>query len=220
MSAVFDKVILGAGLYGLYSAVRCGRRGERVAVVERDPEPFSRATYANQARVHMGYHYPRSLATALKCAGYFRRFADDFGFCVRSDFEQVYATSSRLSWTSAREFGRFCAAAGIRCDEVPAGRYFKPGTCDGAFLTEERTYDARMLKGRFLDELGRLPNVELLCGREPASIAAIGGAWRVELSRGGGVARSAVPAERDLRRGEQRAPAGGRGALRREVRAL
>lgn len=27
--------------------------------------PFTRATYINQARVHMGYHYPRSLSTAM-----------------------------------------------------------------------------------------------------------------------------------------------------------
>ena len=32
----FDKIIIGAGLYGLYSAERCGRRGERVLVLEYD----------------------------------------------------------------------------------------------------------------------------------------------------------------------------------------
>ena len=61
-----DKVILGAGLYGLYAAERCGRRGAQVVVLERDPAPFMRATYINQARVHMGYHYPRSYSTAIK----------------------------------------------------------------------------------------------------------------------------------------------------------
>ena len=29
-----------------------------------------RATYINQARVHMGYHYPRSYSTAIKSAHY------------------------------------------------------------------------------------------------------------------------------------------------------
>ena len=61
---VVDKIIIGAGLYGLYAALYCARRGQRVVVIERDGEPFARATYVNQARVHMGYHYPRSLATA------------------------------------------------------------------------------------------------------------------------------------------------------------
>ena len=64
----FDKIVIGAGLYGLYSALRCGERGQRVLVLECDPEPFRRASYINQARVHMGYHYPRSFATAIKSA--------------------------------------------------------------------------------------------------------------------------------------------------------
>ena len=57
----WDKIIIGAGLYGLYAAKICGERGERVLVLEWEKSPFQRATYINQARVHMGYHYPRSL---------------------------------------------------------------------------------------------------------------------------------------------------------------
>ena len=97
-----EKIIIGAGLYGLYSALRCGEKGERILVLECDNEPFKRATYINQARVHMGYHYPRSFATAIKSAHYFERFCNDFGFCNLLDFEQVYATSAHFSWTNAR----------------------------------------------------------------------------------------------------------------------
>ena len=45
----YDKIILGAGLYGLYAAQKCGAAGQRVLVLERDPAPFMRATYINQA---------------------------------------------------------------------------------------------------------------------------------------------------------------------------
>lgn len=65
----YDKTVLGAGLYGLYAAERCGRHGQSALVLEYDNKPFSRATYVNQARVHQGYHYPRSLHTALESAG-------------------------------------------------------------------------------------------------------------------------------------------------------
>ena len=40
-----DKIIIGAGLYGLYAAQKCGAAGQRVLVLERDPAPFMRATY-------------------------------------------------------------------------------------------------------------------------------------------------------------------------------
>ena len=60
-----DKIVIGAGLYGLYAALYCGKRNENVLVLECENAPFERATYANQARVHMGYHYPRSFSTAI-----------------------------------------------------------------------------------------------------------------------------------------------------------
>ena len=71
---IYDKVIIGAGLYGLYAANYCAKHGEKVLVLEKENEPFKRATYINQARVHMGYHYPRSYSTAIKTAKYFYIF--------------------------------------------------------------------------------------------------------------------------------------------------
>ena len=159
-----DKIIIGAGLYGLYAAEYSSNKGEEVLVLEYDREPFSRATYINQARVHMGYHYPRSLTTAIKSAGYFKRFVDDFGFCIHDKFEQLYATSDNFSWTNAKQFIDFCKAADIRCDEVAPGRYFKTGMCDGAFLTEEYTYDAKILGAYYLEKLEKRKNVKILYG--------------------------------------------------------
>ncbi len=157
----FDTVILGAGIYGLYTALICARAGERVLVAEYEREPFTRATFVNQARLHMGYHYPRSLATALKTAEYFERFNHDFSDCISRSFDQVYAMSSDFSWTSAEQFRVFCERAGIPCEEVPAERYFKRGMVGGAFLAKEYTYDAKLLKRQLLRELAPYENVEL-----------------------------------------------------------
>lgn len=161
-----DKLVIGAGLYGLYAALYCAKKGQQVTVLELEQEPFTRATYVNQARVHMGYHYPRSLSTAVKSAGYFKRFVDDYSFCILSDFKQVYATSGHFSWTDAVEFQKFCKDAGIPCEPLPAENYFNPGLCDGAFLTREYTYDAGLLRDFFLSELKKYPGVELCCGRD------------------------------------------------------
>ena len=163
---MIDKLIIGAGLYGLYAALYCAKKGQQVTVLEMDEAPFARATYINQARVHMGYHYPRSLATAMKSAGYFKRFVEDYSFCILFDFQQIYATSQHFSWTDAREFQKFCRDAGIPCESLPVDRYFKEGSCDGAFLTKEYTYDAHILRDYFLEELRKYVGVKLLWGRE------------------------------------------------------
>lgn len=156
-----DKIIIGAGLYGLYSALFCAKKKENVVVLERDTEAFGRATYINQARVHMGYHYPRSLSTAIKSAGYFNRFVEDYGFCINDKFEQIYATSSKYSWTNAEAFRKFCKDANIKCEDIVPSKYFKKDTCDGAFLTMEYSYDAMQLKDYFLNELKKYPNVKI-----------------------------------------------------------
>lgn len=161
----YDKIIIGAGLYGLYSALFCVKRGQHVIVLECDSASFRRATYINQARVHQGYHYPRSISTAMKSAGYFERFNKDYAFCINKEFEQIYATSSKYSWSDGKQFKEFCKAAKIPCEELHPDNYFKEGMCDGVFRTREYTYDAMLLKDYFIEELAKYPaNVEIKYG--------------------------------------------------------
>ncbi len=105
-----------------------------------------RATYVNQARVHQGYHYPRSLHTALKSAHCFQRFNEDYGFRISRSFKQVYGISSEMSWTNAGQFKGFCEAAGIPGEETQPARFFRNGLVDAAYVTKGCTYDARMLR--------------------------------------------------------------------------
>lgn len=161
MKKKYDKIIIGAGLYGLYSALMCGKKGQSILVLECDSEPFKRATYINQARVHQGYHYPRSISTAMKSAGYFERFNKDFDFCINREFNKVYATSANYSWSDGEQFKNFCKAANIPCEELHPERFFKKGMCDGAFMTREYTYDARILRDYYLENLAPLKNVEI-----------------------------------------------------------
>lgn len=160
----YDRIIIGAGLYGLYSALVCGKQKRNVLVLECDATPFRRATYINQARVHQGYHYPRSISTAMKSAGYFERFNKDYAFCVNKEFEQIYATSSQYSWSNGKQFKEFCKAANIPCEELYPGNYFKDGMCDGVFRTREYTYDAMILKDYLLNEISKFPNIEVKYG--------------------------------------------------------
>ena len=156
-----DKIIIGAGLYGLYSALYCGKKNENALVIEKDDQAFKRATYINQARVHMGYHYPRSYSTAIKSANYFEKFNKDYGFSILTEFDQIYATSKHFSWTNAKQFKKFCDNAKIMCEEVPTDKYFNSDMCDGAFLTEEYTYDAHILRDFLLKEISKYSNIQI-----------------------------------------------------------
>ena len=160
----YDNIIVGAGLYGLYSALYLGQQGKRVLILECEQSAFSRATYINQARVHQGYHYPRSISTALKSAGYFDRFNKDYSFCINKEFKKVYATSKEFSWSDCAQFQKFCKSANIPCEELKPEQFFKEGLCDGAFLTREYTYDAIILKNYFLEKISEIKNIKILYG--------------------------------------------------------
>ncbi|NLL92432.1 MAG: FAD-dependent oxidoreductase [Ruminococcaceae bacterium] len=161
MSRNYDRIIIGAGLYGLYSAVESAKRGYSVLLLERENAPFSRATYINQARVHMGYHYPRSISTALKSRNYFERFVKDFEFCIADEFKKIYATSSKFSWTNRERFIKFCDDADIPCEEISPDAYFKKGMCDGAFITTEYAYDWLILRDFYSEKIKEYRNIDV-----------------------------------------------------------
>lgn len=158
----YDKIIIGAGIYGLYSAYKCGLKGEKIVVLEYDKEAISRGTYINQARVHNGYHYPRSYSTAIKSANYFNRFNEDFSFAINKKFNKIYATSSEYSWTNAEQFEKFCKYANIKCEKINPNKYFKKDLCDGVFETQEYTFDAMIIKQFFIEKIAELKNVEII----------------------------------------------------------
>lgn len=145
----FDKIIIGAGIFGLYAALKSVEKGEKVLVLEYDDAPFKRATWINQARVHNGYHYPRSISTAKSCITYFEKFIDDYGFAISRNFKQIYAISSRFSYTNDKQFAKFCNDVGIPCSPIVSEIHFKPTMCSGAFETLEYTFDAKLI-GEYL----------------------------------------------------------------------
>lgn len=63
-----DAVIIGGGFYGSAIAVYLAKqRGfKHIVLVEREDSLLKRASHNNQARVHNGYHYPRSFTTAYR----------------------------------------------------------------------------------------------------------------------------------------------------------
>src|SRR4051812_41394861 len=87
----YDAIVIGGGFFGASIALHLSEGGARVAVLEREADLMTRASYANQARVHNGYHYPRSFLTGLRSAVNFPKFVLEFKDCIHDSFDQIYA---------------------------------------------------------------------------------------------------------------------------------
>ena len=147
-----DFVIIGGGIYGLYAAHLLLKKKLKVALVECDDRIFSRASFINQARVHQGYHYPRSICTAIASARYFNRFVEDFEPAINRSFQKIYAISNRNSFTSSSQFKKFCNFCQISALEINPSLYFNPGTISGSFETEEFAFDPGILSQILLEK--------------------------------------------------------------------
>ena len=152
----FDAIIVGGGFYGgMLASHLANRHGRRVLLAEKHADLLTRASFANQARVHQGYHYPRSLLTGLRSRENFARFAGEFAECVSKDFRKVYAVPRRYSKVTAGQFDLFCRRIGAPIAPAPADlrALFDPNLIEDVFLVEEYAFDAVKLRERVRREL-------------------------------------------------------------------
>jgi glycine/D-amino acid oxidase-like deaminating enzyme len=146
----WNAVIVGGGFFGCVIARHLAARMERIAVLEERPDLLQRASYHNQARVHNGYHYPRSLLTALRSRINFPRFVRDFEDCIVQSFDKYYAIARQFSKVSADYFSLFCRRIGAFLRPAPTAvrRLFDPHTIEEVFAVQEYAFDAVKLKER------------------------------------------------------------------------
>lgn len=153
-----DAIIIGGGFYGVAIAVYLAKqRGfKRVVLVEREAELLMRASYNNQARVHNGYHYPRSFTTAYRSRVNLPKFIGDWSDAVKQDFTKLYAIARRNSKTTAKQFIRFCREIGASIELAPRSlqTLFEPKLIEGVFAVEEYVFDSTKLAAWAARELG------------------------------------------------------------------
>lgn len=144
-----DAVIVGGGFYGAAIAVYLAKeRGlKRILLVEREPALLTRASYNNQARVHNGYHYPRSFTTAYRSRINLPKFVRDWPHAIKRDFTKLYAIARRNSKVTAKQFERFCREIGaaIQPADPVLRSLFDPRLIEDVFLVEEYAFDATKL---------------------------------------------------------------------------
>lgn len=152
----YDAVIVGGGFFGASLASHLAQdRGLRVVLFEQADALLERASYANQARVHNGYHYPRSLLTALRCRINFPHFVDEFSDCIFDDFEKTYAIARTFSKVTAEQFRTFCQRIGAPLSPAPPAvkRLFDADRIEEVFTAREICFDAVRLRDRMITRL-------------------------------------------------------------------
>ena len=149
----YDIVIIGGGFYGCSIAVELRKQGKSVAILEKESDIMQRASYTNQARIHQGYHYPRSILTALRSQTNFDKFINEFSDCVYDDFDKYYAIAKTTSKVNAEQFRQFCHRINAPLEKAPknVSALFNPNLIEQVFKVREYAFDAIKLKNIMLN---------------------------------------------------------------------
>jgi glycine/D-amino acid oxidase-like deaminating enzyme len=186
-----DAVVVGGGFYGARLALMLGELGHRVMLVEREAELMGRASLRNQARVHNGYHYPRSILTSLRSRMNYARFIDDYADCVDRSFPHYYAVGRRMSKITAAQFIEFCRRIGAPLSPAPTAvkRLFDDARIDSVFEVQECAFDAALLRRRLVRELGD-EGVDVALGAEALRVGTFAdGRTELTLAQNGSASR-------------------------------
>ena len=161
-------------------------------VVEKEARLFTKASVVNQARLHGGYHYPRSVATAVMSDDNKARFTAEHRPFINFEFEKYYAVEKFGSFTDAAQFERFCRHLRIRADRVNAHPLFDFRRIEALYRTTEYTFDPILLADHYRRALAAAPGIEVRRRTVPTRAATENGQWRVELNGKQSVRAAAV----------------------------
>lgn len=153
----WDLVVVGGGFYGCAIALHAARRWRlrRVLLAEREDGLLQRASWRNQARVHGGYHYPRSYTTAFRSRANYPRFLADWPAATRRTATALYAVARRQSRLTARQFERFVSDIGAPMEPATAEQiaWFDARRIEAVYRVDEAVFDATVLAGQAREDL-------------------------------------------------------------------
>ena len=151
----YDYVIIGGGFYGCCLALYLRSISACVVVLEAGNKLLNRASRVNQARIHTGFHYPRSILTAVKSKILYHRFTCDFPEAVVDNFQMLYAIARRRSKVSAKRFYRMFHGIGAPITKAQPSQMalFDEGMIEGVFSCREMAFDYSVLRQLMTERL-------------------------------------------------------------------
>jgi hypothetical protein len=154
MSKKKNIAVIGCGAFGAMIALRLSQKGCNVTIFESKKECLRGASFNNQNRLHLGFHYPRDIMTAKQCIKGFSRFCEEFPECIVSGFQNLYFISKEGSFTKSDAYIDFCNNLGLQYKlinnkDLP----FEVLNTSLSTQCEEVVYDCNILRSSIMKKL-------------------------------------------------------------------
>ncbi len=180
-------VVIGAGIFGCEVSIRLSKQGYNVTLIEKDVDILNGATSKSVLRLHLGFHYPRDLETAIQSRIGYLDFLNRFPTSVDLNFENYYALAKKNSRVSETQFLDFVQAAGISMSKVKQEKLAELGLDLGqvqaVYSNEEGVIDIPQLRSQLLEEMNEY-GVRRIFNSEVVKARKASGKWIISDSNG------------------------------------
>lgn len=177
-----DYIVIGGGLFGVYAALYLANQKFKVCLIEKEKSLLSKASLINQARLHSGYHYPRSIATAQMAFEYKDRFIQDHKAFIHTQFENYYAINKTNSFTNSQQFEQFCHFIDIPLEKVEKHALFNFDQLEALYLTQEYSFDLIPMAEYYKNKLKAHQNITTLLFSKVDSAVIFDDHWKVDIT--------------------------------------
>ena len=145
-------LVIGAGIFGTTIAIELKKNNIDCVLVEKNDDIFSGASGNNTGRVHLGYHYPRDIETAVQSFQNAKKFSERFQNAIlRKIPNNYYIVNDEQNLTSVENFEEFCKITnlpirsllreeivdtGVKFDKIEVGFQTQEELCDLSILSK------------------------------------------------------------------------------------
>jgi len=162
--ALKQIAVIGGGIFGVTTALELSKKF-KVTLFEKENDIFCGATFVNQYRHHMGYHYPRSPETVEECKKAKKDFEEVFSEALILSFPCYYSVSKKNSKTKAADYLSFCRQQHLPFEfSYPDKKFLDVRKVDVCIRVPETVYDFPTLKKIAKTKISQSKNLTLQLG--------------------------------------------------------
>jgi hypothetical protein len=145
--------VIGAGIFGVTIALELSK-DHAVTLIDMNSDILQNASKVNHSRLHYGFHYPRSRATAVQCLEGYAMFYDYFKDAITHEFKNYYMIEKN-SKVCSDNYEQFCYDMHLRYKNQYPKLDIDFGNIESSYIVDEPIFDYDLIKSRLDSELRR-----------------------------------------------------------------
>lgn len=143
--------VVGGGIFGITAAIQLRHAGNEVDLLERKSNLMYEASLKNQYRLHRGYHYPRSMETAIQSNAGYMSLLNEYPDCLDKYWVKHYYAIANDSKVNIDEYKYFLKQCELTYKEHPVPKFMNSRAVSGYMQVAEFSLNVPRFRDR-LDE--------------------------------------------------------------------